>query len=59
MNGDVFRGGIPGVKSFNLAQALHGEQYVELLKPIPSSGTYGEHWVCIIVDEVLVCTWLP
>lgn len=40
MNGGVFGNGIPGLKSFNLAQALHGEQYVQLLKPIPPEGTY-------------------
>lgn len=38
MNGGVFANGIPGLKSFSLAQALHGEQYVEILKPIPPEG---------------------
>ena len=38
MNGSIFGDGIPGLKNFSLAQVLHGEQYVELLKPLPSSG---------------------
>lgn len=38
MNGSVFGKGIPGLKSYSLAQALHGEQHVEILKPLPTSG---------------------
>ena len=38
MKGGVFSGGIPGLKSFSLANALHGEQYIEIFKPLPPSG---------------------
>jgi len=31
---------IPGVPKFNLSMILHGEQSVEILKPLPSSGSF-------------------
>jgi len=32
--------GIPGVPKFNLSMILHGEQSVEILKPLPTSGSF-------------------
>ncbi|RZF44785.1 hypothetical protein LSTR_LSTR000737 [Laodelphax striatellus] len=37
MNSDVITSAIPG-KTVELSRILHGEQYVELYKPIPASG---------------------
>ena len=34
---DLVSGNIPGL-NFHLANVLHGEQYMEILKPIPTSG---------------------
>ena len=52
MNGGVFKNGIPGIKEFNLAQALHGEQHVELLKPLPPSGVlHTEGKIVEVLDK--------
>lgn len=51
--GNIFLHGIPGLKDFNLAQALHGEQYVELKRPMPSAATtlYSEGRIEEVVDK--------
>jgi len=36
----MFGEGIPGFEDVNIANVVHGEQYTEVLSPIPSSGTF-------------------
>ncbi|KAL5482279.1 hypothetical protein EMCRGX_G022586 [Ephydatia muelleri] len=49
---DIFSRGVPGLKEFNPAQILHGEQYVELKGRIPTSGTlYSEGRITDVLDK--------
>ena len=32
---------VPGMDQVDMSRVLHGEQYVEILAPIPTSGTFS------------------
>ncbi len=53
MNGStmaaISKDGPESLKNFSLAQVLHGEQYMELKSPLPSSGK-----VSLLIDNICV-----
>ncbi|XP_067007857.2 peroxisomal multifunctional enzyme type 2 [Anabrus simplex] len=47
MSTDLLQGAIPG-RQIELSRVLHGEQYLEMLQPVPTSGTMRSH--CRVAD---------
>lgn len=59
MSSGIFENAIPG-HTVDFSKALHGEQYIELLKPFPTSGNVISHCkVADVMDKgkgaVLIC----